>query len=107
MLRLVPGETWCIYTEIGSKQTSQYSLEVQYGLTSLLELTVQELVIGTQSIQGGKTAASHSWSHVRMAADCSGHVLSWNSKSDLSILTTMQESFEQKIKPHPQNISKN
>ncbi|KAF8541396.1 hypothetical protein BDD12DRAFT_701829, partial [Trichophaea hybrida] len=88
----------------GSKQVSLHGLEEKHCFTSFVAVTVEGLVLGTKSIWCGKTAVSLPKCLAQTAANAAGNIFFWNSNGHLSNLTTMQEIFEQIIKPHQQKI---
>jgi len=104
MIHLVPGGNQRTYEQKGSKQVSMHALEEKRGFTSLLAVTSEGLVLGTQSIWRGKTEKSLPKLHIRAAAEDQGHIFSFNPSSHWSSLKTMQEFFELILKPHPERM---
>jgi hypothetical protein len=104
MIHLVPGGNQRTYEQKGSKQVSMHALEEKRGFTSLLAVTSEGLVLGTQSIWSGKTEKSLPKLHIRAAAEDQGHIFSFNPSSHWSSLKTMQEFFELILKPHPERM---
>ncbi|KAF8538758.1 hypothetical protein BDD12DRAFT_739920, partial [Trichophaea hybrida] len=104
MIYMGPGGTQYTYAEKGSKQVSLYGLEEKCGFTSFLAVMVEGLVLDIQSIWCGKTAASLPKCLAWTAAKAVCHIFSWNTNSHWSNVPTIQEFFEQIIKPHRQKM---